>query len=182
MKNLILLLTVLISSDILVGASKDLERVRDKVGGLLGVDVKHVDVYLESDLGDAVGVACGPDLVLIQNDYWSKITEEQKTALMMHEVLHTFGVLHNTRFTDFLFYGGLYRIPISIMFPSMFYLPQHRLEIFMEHYRLQSVEELKDGNRLNFMFVWVHTFTRRKCVDAVTSGFMKDFRELYDGR
>ena len=47
----------------------------------------------------------------------------------------------------------------------------------MEHYRLQSVEELKDGNRLNFMFVWVHTFTRRKCVDAVTSGFMKDFRE-----
>lgn len=160
-------------------ATSEVNRVRDLVGKAIEKDVSHIDIYFEESLGGAIGIACSPRLILIQRDYWEATSDYQKFALMMHEIGHTFGVLHSTRFTNFTLYGGIYTIPESIMFPSMFYLPQHRLEIFMNHYVMEMREELKSGNRMNFAFIWMHTFTRERCKLIIGNGQLK---ELYDER
>ncbi len=185
--NLIYYLTsLLLSAIVLVQTTtlkaNELSRVRDKVGKAIQQDVRHIDIYFEDSLGGAVGVACAPDLILIEESYWNEITELQKFALIMHEIGHTFGVTHKSGYIQFFISGAVYTIPESIMFPSMHYFPEHRLSLFLYHYVMQMREEIKTGNRLNFMYIWVHTFTRERCKIMIEQGYMEEFKELYDER
>ena len=152
-------------------SSKTLEEVMKEASVILDTDLSEITIEAVPNLGGgAVGVACGPALVLVDKEYWEQATDRQQLLLVVHEVLHTFGVLHSDDTAGFYFKGNYLFVPRSVMYPSTYIFDDNLLEITMLHYMLEAKYALTTGDRRYFMVPWIYTYNKERCLDFLNSG------------
>lgn len=154
-----------------VASSKTLEEVMKEASVILDADLSEITIEAVPHLGgNAIGVACGPDLILVDKMYWDWANDTQQLLLVVHEVLHTFGVLHSEDMAGFYFKGNYLFVPRSVMYPSTTIFADSLLQITLRHYMMEAKHALPTGDRRRFMMPWIFTYNKKKCLEYLNSG------------